>query len=44
MSVSHTLQTRLADMRPSEAEVTRRLLRDLGLVAEKSLQIGRAHV
>ena len=38
MSVSHTLQSRLADMRPSEAEVARRLLRDLGLVAEKSLR------
>src|SRR5688572_17613336 len=38
MSVSHTLQSRLADMRPSEAEVTRRLLRDLGQVAEKSLR------
>jgi RpiR family carbohydrate utilization transcriptional regulator len=38
MSVSNTLQNRLADMRPSEAEVARRLLRDLGLVAEKSLR------
>ncbi len=38
MSVSHTLQSCLAEMRPSEAEVTRRLLRDLGLVAEKSLR------
>ena len=38
MSVSHTLQSRLADMRPSEAEVARRLLRDLGRVAEKSLR------
>ncbi len=38
MSVNHTLQTRLADMRPSEARVARRLLRDLGLVAEKSLR------
>lgn len=38
MLVSETLQARLADMRPSEAEVTRRLLRDLGLVAEKSLR------
>ena len=26
MSVSHTLQSRLADMRPSEAEVARRLM------------------
>lgn len=38
MSVSHTLQSCLADMRPSEAEVTRRLLRNLGQVAEKSLR------
>jgi DNA-binding MurR/RpiR family transcriptional regulator len=38
MSVSYTLQSCLADMRPSEAEVTRRLLRNLGLVAEKSLR------
>jgi DNA-binding MurR/RpiR family transcriptional regulator len=38
MSVSQTLQSCLAEMRPSEAEVTRRLLRDLGLVAEKSLR------
>ena len=38
MSVKRTLQSRLADMRPSEAEVARRLLRDLGLVAEKSLR------
>ena len=34
MSVSYTLQSCLADMRPSEAEVTRRLLRNLGLVAD----------
>lgn len=38
MSVKNTLQSRLADMRPSEAEVARRLVRDLGLVAEKSLR------
>lgn len=38
MSVRKTLQSRLADMRPGEAEVTRRLMRDLGLVAEKSLR------
>jgi DNA-binding MurR/RpiR family transcriptional regulator len=38
MSVIETLQSRLAGMRPSEAEVTRRLLRDLGMVAEKSLR------
>lgn len=38
MSVRQTLQARLADMRPSEAEAARRLLRDLGLVAEKSLR------
>ncbi|MDX1951319.1 MAG: MurR/RpiR family transcriptional regulator [Verrucomicrobiota bacterium] len=38
MSVSQTLQSRLAEMRPSEAEVTRRLLRDMGVVAEKSLR------
>ncbi len=38
MSVNQTLQSRLSDMRPSEAQVTRRLLRDLGLVAEKSLR------
>jgi len=38
MSVSHTLQSRLKDMRRSEAEVARRLLRDLGPVAEKSLR------
>lgn len=38
MSVKKTLQSRLADMRPSEAEVTRQLLRDLGVVAEKSLR------
>ena len=38
MSVRQTLQARLTEMRPSEAEVARRLLRDLGLVAEKSLR------
>ena len=38
MSVKKTLQSRMADMRPSEAEVVRRLVRDLGLVAEKSLR------
>lgn len=38
MSVCGTLQARLADMRPSEAEVARRLVRDLGLVAEGSLR------
>jgi DNA-binding MurR/RpiR family transcriptional regulator len=38
MSVRATLQSRLADMRPSEAEVARKLMRDLGLVAEKCLR------
>ncbi|MEK7675086.1 MAG: MurR/RpiR family transcriptional regulator [Verrucomicrobiota bacterium] len=38
MSVNNRLQDRLKDMRPSEAEVTRRLLRNLGLVAEKNLR------
>ena len=38
MSVKKTLQARLADMRPSEAEVARHLVRDLGLVAEQSLR------
>lgn len=38
MPVSDMLQSRLVDMRPSEAEVTRRLLRNLGIVAEKSLR------
>jgi DNA-binding MurR/RpiR family transcriptional regulator len=38
MSVKATLQDRLKDMRPSEAEVTRLLLRNLGLVAKKSLR------
>jgi len=38
MSVSQTLQSKLSEMRPSEAEVARRLLRNLGLVAEKSLR------
>ena len=36
--VRDTLQLRLKRMRPSEAETTRRLLRNLGLVAEKSLR------
>ncbi len=38
MSVSDTLQAGLEKMRPSEAAVTRRLLRRLPLVAEKSLR------
>lgn len=38
MRVRESLQNRLKDMRPSEAEVTRRLLRDLGLVAEHTLR------
>ncbi|HXG47517.1 MAG TPA: MurR/RpiR family transcriptional regulator [Methylomirabilota bacterium] len=38
MNVSDTLQARLADMRPSEAAVARRVLRNLALVAEKSLR------
>ena len=38
MRVRDTLQGRLKDMRPSEAEATRRLLRNLALVAEKSLR------
>ena len=38
MNVSQTLQSRLGDMRPSEAEVARRLLRELSMVAEKSLR------
>ncbi len=38
MSVSETLQSGLKKMRPSEAAVTRRLLRHLPLVAEKSLR------
>lgn len=38
MRVRDTLQGRLKDMRPSEAEAARRLLRNLGLVAERSLR------
>ncbi len=38
MSVSQTLQAGLKQMRPSEAEVARRILRDLGQVAGKSLR------
>lgn len=38
MHVKQTLQARLAGMRPSEAEVARRLSRDLALVAGKSLR------
>ncbi len=38
MHVSQALQASLAEMRPSEAEVTRRLLRDLAQVAKKSLR------
>jgi DNA-binding MurR/RpiR family transcriptional regulator len=38
MSVTATLQGRLQGMRPSEAEVARRLLRNLGLIAGKSLR------
>lgn len=38
MSVVNTLQARLADMRPSEADVARRLIRNLPAVAEKSLR------
>jgi DNA-binding MurR/RpiR family transcriptional regulator len=43
MSVKDTLQARLKRMRPSEAAVARRLLRSLGLVAEKSLREVAAH-
>ena len=38
MHVRDTLQAHLGAMRPSEAEVARRLLRDLSLVAERSLR------
>lgn len=38
MHVKDALQVSLAGMRPSEAEVTRRLLRDLAVVARKSLR------
>jgi RpiR family transcriptional regulator, carbohydrate utilization regulator len=38
VSVKATLQDRLKEMRPSEAEVTRRLLRNLGAVARQSLR------
>ncbi len=38
MSVTGTLQERLKEMRPSEAEVVRRLLRNLGSVAQQSLR------
>jgi DNA-binding MurR/RpiR family transcriptional regulator len=38
VSVKSTLQDRLREMRPSEAAVTRRLLRDLGVVAKLSLR------
>jgi RpiR family transcriptional regulator, carbohydrate utilization regulator len=38
MSVNQLLQSRLGEMRPSEAEVARQLLRNLGLVAERSLR------
>ena len=38
MSVKATLQDRLKEMRPSEAEVMRRLLRNLGVVAKQSLR------
>jgi DNA-binding MurR/RpiR family transcriptional regulator len=38
VSVKATLQDRLKEMRPSEAEVTRRLLRNLRLVAQHSLR------
>jgi DNA-binding MurR/RpiR family transcriptional regulator len=38
MHVRDTLQAHLGDMRPSEAEVARRLLRDLGQVAKRSLR------
>lgn len=43
MSVKATLQDRLKEMRPSEAEAARLLLRDLGLVAQKSLREVAAH-
>jgi DNA-binding MurR/RpiR family transcriptional regulator len=43
MSVNQKLQSRIGEMRPSEAEVTRRLLRELSLVAEKSLREIAAH-
>lgn len=38
MHVKNALQTSLAGMRRSESEVTRRLLRDLSIVAQKSLR------
>ena len=38
MSVKATLQDRLKEMRPSEAKVTWRLLRNLGVVAKQSLR------
>jgi DNA-binding MurR/RpiR family transcriptional regulator len=38
MSVRKSLQARLGDMRPSEAETARRLIRDLGRVAGGSLR------
>jgi DNA-binding MurR/RpiR family transcriptional regulator len=38
VSVKATLQSRLKEMRPSEAEVARRLLRNLGSVAKQSLR------
>jgi DNA-binding MurR/RpiR family transcriptional regulator len=38
VNVEDSLQSRLKDMRPSEAAVTRRLIRNLRLVAEQSLR------
>ena len=38
MSVKSTLQDRLKEMRPSEADVMRRLLRNLGWVAKQSIR------
>lgn len=38
VSVKATLQNRIKEMRPSEAEVARRLVRNLGLVAKQSLR------
>ncbi len=41
VSVTATLQKRLKEMRPSEAEVNRLLLRYLGLMATRSLRTVR---
>jgi DNA-binding MurR/RpiR family transcriptional regulator len=44
MHVRDTLQAHLGAMRPSEAKVTRRLLRNLGVVAEGSLREVATHL